>query len=659
MRAAETMPVKRALTIGLLGGLCLLSRAHSQDGSEWDRARAQLIASQRTGMGFAIARWKELTASDRFGFGDYTGFVMTYPGFPQEEKLRLFAEKAMARAPADPTATAAFFDRFPPLSNPAKGRYALALATLGRPQARREALAAWRGGALDPATEAALLQLYGTSLTAADHDARMDALLWAGDAEAGARQIAWTSAAARPRLIERLAMVRGQSPGALGYPVSDEALSDAGYVYNRVRLAWSNRDGATAARLLATRPPLSSVPLDPGKWVSQLLSVAKGTDAASAVRIAETLDDAFPRGTDVSRQPYKLRDDYTSLAWLGATKALWTLRDTRRAAGLFYRYGAAAQTPQTRSKGFYWAGRALAQAGDREGALPYLRQAASYPDQFYGMLALERLGRPLPALDARPEGVPTEAQRAAFNARPLTQAVREVAREADWPVAVRFFREIADQARTEADHALVADLARDIGRRDLGVILGQAARAEGYASFQQIAFPLIPVPAGADWTMLHALARQESQFAQNAVSYAGARGLLQLMPRTAAEQAGKIGLSYSGQALLSDPTYNLKLGDAFFGRMMDYYGGCYPLAVGAYNAGPGNVNKWLAQNGDPRTGAVDWVAWIEQIPFSETRNYIQRVLENAVVYEAMHPEKARYRGANPLSFFLGRRGAAG
>jgi soluble lytic murein transglycosylase len=130
---------------------------------------------------------------------------------------------------------------------------------------------------------------------------------------------------------------------------------------------------------------------------------------------------------------------------------------------------------------------------------------------------------------------------------------------------------------------------------------------------------------------------------------------MQLMPGTANEQAGKMGLSYDRQALTTDAGYNLMLGDGYFRRMLTYYGGSYPLAVAAYNAGPGNVNKWLRSNGDPRNGGVDWVEWVEKIPVSETRNYVQRVLENAVVYEAMYPNRAINRGPNPLSFFMGKR----
>jgi soluble lytic murein transglycosylase len=152
--------------------------------------------------------------------------------------------------------------------------------------------------------------------------------------------------------------------------------------------------------------------------------------------------------------------------------------------------------------------------------------------------------------------------------------------------------------------------------------------------------------------MVHAITRQESQFAGNAISYAGARGLMQLMPGTAREQAGKNGVEYLSASLVSDPAYNILLGDGYFQRMLRYYGGSYPLAVAAYNAGPGNVNKWLKQNGDPRAGGIGWIDWIEQIPIYQTKDYVQRVLENAVVYEALHPEKAPGGHARTLSQFL-------
>ena len=152
--------------------------------------------------------------------------------------------------------------------------------------------------------------------------------------------------------------------------------------------------------------------------------------------------------------------------------------------------------------------------------------------------------------------------------------------------------------------------------------------------------------------MVHAISRQESQFANNAISYAGAQGLMQLMPGTARDQANKLGIQYMSASLLSDPAYNVQLGNSFVQRMLNYYGGSYPLAIAAYNAGPGNVNKWLRANGDPRTGAIGWVDWIERIPIYQTKDYVQRVLENAVVYEALHPDKAPGGHPRSLSQFL-------
>jgi soluble lytic murein transglycosylase len=624
-----------------------------QDGSEWDRARAQLVASQPTGMAQAIDRWRQLSASPSFSFGDYANFMLTYPGFPEEAKMRVNAEKALDNGYAEPSRVVAFFDRFPPVSNPARAQYALALSALRRSEAPTIARDAWRGGVMSDAAEATILAQYGASFRPEDYDARLDALLWDGASSQAARSITYSSPAARPLFMARLALAQGLEPASQGLSVDPGAIRDAGYVYNRVQQQRRTGQLYAAVNLLATRPPFERRPLDRRKWTNTLLNVAKSAGSDPAVRIASSIDDGFAPGEDISRLSFMVRDDYTSLMWLGGTKALWDLGDSARAAPLFYRYGAAARTPQTRSKGFYWAGRAMARGGNQNEANRYFEMAAAFPDQFYGQLALERLGRPIPSFRNKPSRTPSVQARAQFYARPLTAAVREVARGGDWQTTVRFFREISDQAQSEEDHLLVEDLARTLGRRDLGVILGQAAHADGLGNFQDISFPLVPTPPGSNWTMVHAITRQESQFAQNAISHAGARGLMQLMPATAREQAGKLGLAYDTDRLINEPSFNIQLGDAYFARLMNIYGS-YPLAVAAYNAGGGNVNKWLRANGDPRSGGVDWIDWLEKIPISETRNYVQRVLENAVVYEAMNPARASYRGANPLSRFIGK-----
>ncbi len=152
--------------------------------------------------------------------------------------------------------------------------------------------------------------------------------------------------------------------------------------------------------------------------------------------------------------------------------------------------------------------------------------------------------------------------------------------------------------------------------------------------------------------MIHALARQESQFAENAISHAGARGLMQFMPATARMEARHAGVQYSADRLIEDPQYSMRLGSNHIERLLANYGGSYPLAIAAYNAGPGRVNQWLRQNGDPRTGSVDWLRWIEEIGIYETKNYVQRVVENAVVYEALYPEQASTGHSRHVEDFL-------
>lgn len=656
---------KLLLGAALLPMLAASAACHASDvdagAAAWDAARAKLIAQGQGPMAQAISRWQMLYGSDRYAFSDYSGFILSYRGFPEEEKLRRSAEAALDRQSADASSVVAFFDRVPPLTNPARAQYALALKALGRPEADAMARAAWRGGSMSEAAEAAILAGWGGTFTSDDEDARMDALLWAGNPSPAARQTARVSTARRGLFAARQATLIGLDPYAAAEGTSVDVLNaDPGFIWSRARQLRRQGNGAAAQALIANRPLLAKPPLNRDKWVDELLANARGAaaagDARTAYRIAAGIDDAFAQGEDVSQMPYDLRDDYTSLMWLGGQQALRQLGRGTDAAPLFWRYGSAARTPGTRSKGFYWAGLAAAQGGQAADAQRYFEMAAAYGDQFYGLLALERLGRPVPRFAAEADVQPTPEEHARFNASLLTQAVREAARDADWRTTIRFFRQISDEQQTKSQHVLVADLARELGRRDLGVIIGQAAAARGYLDFQHIAFPVIPVPPGyeSSWTMIHAIARQESQFAQNAMSHAGARGLMQLMPATAGEQAGKLGLAYSNSALIDDAGFNLQVGGAYFRRLLDYFGGSYPLAVAAYNAGAGNVNKWLRANGDPRAGGVGWIDWIERIPIQETRNYVQRVMENAVVYEAMNPDKASYNGPNPLSHFLGK-----
>ncbi|MEA3002387.1 MAG: soluble lytic murein transglycosylase, partial [Sphingomonadales bacterium] len=371
-----------------------------------------------------------------------------------------------------------------------------------------------------------------------------------------------------------------------------------------------------------------------------------------AYGIAAKLDDAYPAGTDVSDRPYGERDAYTSLAWIGGAAAL-KLGRPADAMRMFDLYAHAARSPQTRSKGFYWAARAAQAAGQAVQSQTYLEQAAAAPDQFYGQLATEKLGRHIPPPPSLP-AAPTEADRTAFAGRSLVQAARSLGLMGRWADQSLFVRAIAQQAQNDVERQLAADFGRQIGRPDLGVWAAREARNRGESFYARGSFPDAPIAPGFAryWALAQGITRQESSFDRMAVSNAGARGMMQLMPGTARQVAGQLSLPYDFGRLTSDPSYNMMLGTSYFSTLLDQWGGNAVLAVASYNAGTGNVRRWIADNGDPRLPGADMVRWIEDIPFSETRNYVQRVLENAVVYDTLAPGGGQQ--SNRLSFYLGK-----
>jgi soluble lytic murein transglycosylase len=608
----------------------------------------------------AISQWNALRQTDNLPFDSYAGFLIAHPGWPGEAAMRRTAERVLQPGVVTPIRVVAYFDKFPPLTNTGQARYAEALLSAGR---RSDALIAarkaWTSGSLNAADEAAIFDRFGASFTTADQDERIDRLLWAGKTTAAARQLPLTSAAKRALYQARLAL-RTNAPDAqyVADALPAALQNDAGFVADKA--VWLRASSPAAARgWLAQNRTLTGRPAEVERWFELLLSTAREAvssgDVAAAYRIARLVDGTYAPGVEVRERPIGERDDYTSLVWLAGWNALKSGR-AAEAVGMFERYGRAAKSPQTQAKGQYWAARAAQVAGRAEESQRLFAIAATHPDQFYGQLALERLNRAIPAPGTQGATAPTAQERLAFNQREIVRAARILGQQGRWTDQSLFVRAIAASVESDAEHALAAELAQGIGRPDLAVMVGRNARINGASSSVRAGYPLVRVPQGQEaWTtIIHAIARQESQFDKAAVSHAGARGLMQLMPGTAREQAGKIGLSYDAPALTSDTSYNIQLGSGYFQRMLSYYGGNYPLAVAAYNAGPGNVNKWIRANGDPRLPGSDIVRWIEEIPIYETRNYVQRVLENAVVYDTLNPDKAHKRGPALLSAYLGK-----
>jgi soluble lytic murein transglycosylase len=609
----------------------------------------------------AIAQWNALRQSDNNSFYSYSAFLTRYRDWPGEAGLRRSAERRLSTETASPNEVIRFFTVLPPTTPGGAANYALALQAAGRSaEAREAARRAWRMGAMTQSDETRLLGAFGDAFTPDDHDERMEALLGNGDTVSAARSMSWARPDRRAVFEARLALQTRASDASARLSALDDGATarDPGLLLDKAAWLRNSNQSAAARALLANRPRFGRPPVNAGRYLDIALTLARGAandrNWQTVYNIASRVEDLYAPGTDVSDRPYGERDDYTSLTWLGGQAAHFRLNRPAEAMRLFQPYGQAARSPQTRAKGFYWAARAAGQAGRTAEAQQWLARAADSPDQFYGQLALERLGRA-----ATPPPVPlpvTAAERAAFAQRPMAEAIRYlgmVGRRGDQTL---FIRALAGTLDNDRERAVAGEFGRQIGRLDMGVWAAREARTSGESFYARPAFPDLPIPPAysGQWAFAQAIIRQESSFERTATSPVGARGLMQLMPGTASFQARRLGVPYSLGRLIDDPNYNILLGNDHIQLLMSQYGNNPVLVAAAYNAGGGNVNRWIRQNGDPRMAGVDVVRWIEDIPFTETRNYVQRVMENMVVYDTINPN----RGGHPprrLSSYLGMR----
>jgi len=606
----------------------------------------------------SVAQWNSLRQSDSLPFSSYASFLTRHRGWPGETAMRRSAERRLSMEPASPGEVTRFFSLHPPLTAGGHAQHAFALQAIGRPEeARAAARRAWIEGVLPQNDEQRLLAAFGSSFSPQEHELRMEVLLGNGDAQSAARTLMWAPGAKRTLYEARIALQTRAGDAASRLAMLDSSSRrDAGLVSDQANWLRTGGQGAAARQLLAGSA-IGRPPVGVARWLDSALTLARGAandrQWSTVHAIAARLGEIYPAGTDVSARPFGERDDYTSLAWLGGSAALHRLGRPAEAARLFELYARAARSPQTRAKGFYWAARAGAAAGQSAQANAWLDQAAASPDQFYGQLALERLGRAAPPPAATFEI--NAAERAEFARRPLAEAIRYLGMTGQRSDQSLFVRALAEQLQSERERVLAGDFGRQVGRLDLGVWAAREARNLGQTFYARAAFPEIGMPPAYAryWAFAHGIIRQESSFERTAVSSAGARGLMQLMPGTARQAASRVGQSYGLGRLTEDPQYNILLGNHHLGELMSEWGGNAVLVAAAYNAGSGNVRRWVRENGDPRLPGADVLRWIEDIPFAETRNYVQRVLENAVVYDTLNPN----RGAQQrrISAYLGQR----
>jgi len=319
--------------------------------------------------------------------------------------------------------------------------------------------------------------------------------------------------------------------------------------------------------------------------------------------------------------------------------ALRFLNDPALAQRHFAALAQGSRSVITRARAFYWEGRALAARGQNGAARERYAAAAQLPTAFYGQLAALTMGESQAALDERlralqtPAIDPARAQQ--FAQRELARVVTTLAALGDTRRTRAFLLRLQALAPDPQDRLLTARLANHIGRPDNAVWVARRAAIEGDVLLPEgWPTPFRPPVTSPEPAFIYSITRQESNFDTEAVSSANARGLMQLLPSTAQLVARRIGMNYRVEMLTGDPQANIKLGAAYLDEMLGRFEGSLVLAAAAYNAGPRRVDEWLGTYGDPRRGERDWLDWMEMIPFTETRNYAQRIVEGAVIYRA-------------------------
>jgi soluble lytic murein transglycosylase len=622
---------------GVIDGATSAALASARSG---DWAKAYTLAGQSSEpFALKLVRWLDYSrgTADNAKFADITTFIDQNPDWPSQKRMRRRAE--LASAGADDDAVAAWFKRHPPISGFGKVRAAELAIRRGAVEAGTEALRrAWIEEDFGPSDERGILARHGGSLRPEDHRARLDRLLWDGSTDAAKRMLPLVSTDYRALAEARLAVSADSSAAAkLLAKVPPALRNDPGLIFVQARqLRKKDKSDAAASLLLEI-----SSSAHPAEYWEERLVVARRLMTSGNTAMAYRLATQDSPGED---------DEYTEAQFLAGYISLRFRDDPGLAFDHFARILARATNPDIKGRAAYWAGRAAAKSGNTDLAAKWYAVGAEHRTTFYGQLSAHELGDDAPP-KPMPESRPTDAEKARFEALELVRAARLFLAAGDRARALNFLMAAADQARTPIEFAMLAELAESYGRVDLAIAVARRATEAGMPLLVH-GYPVTTVPGAASASggtaerpLILAIVRQESAFSTDAQSSVGARGLMQLMPATAAQIAKKLELPFSLPRLSTDGIYNMLLGRSYIERMIDDFGGSYPLAIAAYNAGPGRVRQWVRDLGDPRGHDLTMVDWIEMIPFTETRVYVKRVLENLQVYRGQ-------TGDNPSAFSL-------
>jgi soluble lytic murein transglycosylase len=589
------------------------------------RARAIRDTLPQDSLDRHILAWAiALRGGEAVPSGEIAAAAQALPGWPGMAALRRNSERALFRENPDPrTVVNAFGDTQP---QTAEGVIILARSqvALDNVKAAQAVLSPfWRSEKLEPKDEMAIIKEFGAIVPAADHRFRMERMLYAHRVNSALRVAKLAGAEALAQAWS--AVIKGDHNAKKLLDAVPAKQRSAGYMFAQAKYLRRLKNIEQAAAVMLQAPKDKAALVDPDAWwiERRVLSrelVDKG-DMKTAYRIV---------AAHAAESPANAVDAEFHAGWY----ALRGLQDAKTGATHFARVAGLADGAISSARGYYWLGRA-AEAGAPGDSKVYFERAAALGTTFYGQLAAERIGRGIVKV-AYP--VPSDADRRNFNQREAVHAIKRL-EEANFPsLADTLYRDLAAQLTSPGELALLAVMAEKRDNHFLALKVGKIAASRGI-DVGALAHPLGVIPASANISsagkaLAYAIARQESEFNGSAVSGAGARGLLQLLPGTAKEAAKKAGLPFSQMRLTTDPGYNAALGATVLGEQLSRFNGSYVLTFAGYNAGPRRAQEWVNRYGDPRGKDVDTVVdWIERIPFAETRSYIQRVMENYQVYK--------------------------
>lgn len=546
-------------------------------------------------------------------------FAEKHPDFPAMNKIRETAEKAM---PGDiPNGEAlAWFSKNPPQTTFGMKTYSAALMRAGQKQkAIAEINTWWRTVSLTPADQSKAYMAFATYLDKRAHEDRLRMLIFKSQ-YTNARALAEAMGSGYAALTEARIALRGGKDGVNAYlgRVPSTLVNDEGLLFDRLQWRRKKDENVGAIEILNKTPEQDAM-YAPDDWGKERAIMVRRLMEEGKYGLAYRLS---------AKHKLKSGSGFATNEWAAGWLALEYLGKPWEAFEHFERLYHNVETPISKSRAAYWAGLASERLRHPEVAQKWYAVGAKLSTTFYGQLSAEKLGQAAAISRA-------SVNASGFGNGSLANAARWLKANGYKAEAAMFLNKMIDVARTPQDFAAVSDLAGDLSMKNVGIKAAQECEKKTGQTLVGYAFPRIEkyMPkVDVEWALVHALVRQESRYDTEALSSAGARGLMQLMPRTAEEVARKAGISHQTAWLTARPGHNVELGTRYLDKLLKKYDGNYAMALAAYNAGPSRVDRWAKEIGDPRNPKVNLVNWIELIPIYETRNYVQRVLEGVYVY---------------------------